>query len=250
MSGKTVIVTGASRGIGAAIAARCGARGWRVCVDYNGSPDKAGEVVAAVEAAGGEAFAFKANQGVEAELLDLYAAVDERWGAPDAVVNNAGVDREAEFAETTWDDYLEVFEINVLGLMASCREAVRRMSTKRGGRGGSIVNIGSISARTGGLPLDVIYTATKGAVDSFTLGLAREVGPQGVRVNCVRPGVIETDIFSGNEYGLERVKEMARTQAPLRRIGRPDEVAAMAVFLASDEASYCTGVCFDVSGGR
>jgi len=247
---KTVIVTGASRGIGAAIARRAGGRGWRVCVNYNGSPDKAAEVAADVEKAGGEAFTFKASQGVEAELLDLYAAVDEPWGAPDAVINNAGIDHEAEFAETSWDDYLKVFHVNILGLMASCREAVRRMSTKRGGKGGSIVNIGSISARTGGLPQDVIYTATKGAVDSFTLGLAKEVGPEGVRVTCVRPGVIETDIFSGNEFGLEYVKEMAKKNSPLQRIGQPDEVAAMAVFLASDDASFCTGMCYDVNGGR
>ena len=124
------------------------------------------------------------------------------------------------------------------------------MSKARGGRGGAIVNIGSVSARTGGLPRDVIYTASKGAVDSLTLGLAKEVGPQGVRVNCVRPGLTETDIFSGNAFGLEEVKEMARRQVPLQRMGQPEEVAAMAVFLASDDASYCTGMCYDVSGGR
>lgn len=247
---KTVIVTGASRGIGAAIARQAGARGWRVCVNYNGSPDKAAEVAKQVDKAGGEAFTFKASQGVEKELVAMYEAVDKRWGAPDAVINNAGIDHEADFAETTWENYLKVFDVNILGLMASCREAVRRMSTARGGRGGSIVNVGSISARTGGLPGDVIYTASKGAVDSFTLALAKEVGPQGIRVTCVRPGVIETDIFNGNEFGLERVKELAQTNSPLRRIGQPDEVAAMAIFLASDEASFCTGMCYDVNGGR
>ncbi|MBN35219.1 MAG: NAD(P)-dependent oxidoreductase [Rhodospirillaceae bacterium] len=247
---KTVIVTGASRGIGAAIARRAGHQGWRVCVNYNGSPDKATEVASDVEQAGGEAFTFKASQGVESDLLALYDAVDEKWGAPDAVINNAGIDHEADYADTSWDDYLKVFNVNILGLMASCREAVRRMSTTRGGRGGAIVNIGSISARTGGLPGDVIYTATKGAVDSFTLGLAKEVGPQGIRVTCVRPGVIETDIFSGNEFGLEAVKELSKNNSPLQRIGQPDEVAAMAVFLASDDASFCTGMCYDVNGGR
>jgi NAD(P)-dependent dehydrogenase (short-subunit alcohol dehydrogenase family) len=247
---KTVIVTGASRGIGAAIAKGAGARGWRVCVNYNGSPDKAGEVAKAVEAAGGEAFTFKASQGVESELVAMYEAVDKRWGALDGVCNNAGIDHEAVFAETSWDDYLKVFNVNILGLMASCREAVKRMSTERGGKGGSIVNIGSISARTGGLPGDVIYTATKGAVDSFTLGLAKEVGPEGVRVTCVRPGVIETDIFSGNEFGLEAVKELAQKNSPLQRIGQPHEVAAMALFLLSDEASFCTGMTYDVNGGR
>ena len=180
----------------------------------------------------------------------MYEAVDGKWGAPDAVINNAGIDHEAEFADTTWENFLKVFNVNTLGLMASCREAVRRMSTARGGKGGAIVNIGSISARTGGLPGDVIYTASKGAVDSFTLGLAKEVGPQGIRVTCVRPGVVETDIFSGNVFGLDKVKELARNNTPMQRIGQPDEIAAMAIFLASDEASFCTGMCYDVSGGR
>ena len=145
---------------------------------------------------------------------------------------------------------MKVFNVNILGLMVSCREAVKRMSTKRGGKGGAIVNIGSISARTGGLPGDVIYTATKGAVDSLTMGLAKEVGGEDVRVNCVRPGVIETDIFAGNEFGLEQVKEMIKKTAPMQRVGQPIEIANLAVWLISDEASYCTGMCYDVSGGR
>ena len=248
---KNVIVTGASRGIGAATAKRAGQKGWRICVNYNGSPDRAAEVVSAIEASGSEAFAFKANAGVEADVVSMYAAVDERWGPVDAVINNAGIDHEADFADTTWDNYLKVFDVNILGLMVSCREAVRRMSTARGGHGGAIVNIGSISSRTGGLPKDVIYTATKGAVDSFTLALAKEVGPQGVRVTCLRPGLIETDIFGvDNTIGLAQAKELAKTVAPLQRIGQPEEVANMAVWLASDEASYCTGMCYDVNGGR
>ena len=247
---KTIIVTGASRGIGAAIAAGAGARGWRVCVNYNSSPDKADVVAGAVESAGGEAITFKASMGVEDELVAMYRAVDDKWGTIDGVCNNAGIDHEADFADTTWENYLKVFDVNILGVMASCREAIRRMATSKGGSGGSIVNIGSISARTGGLPGDVIYTATKGAVDSFTLGLAKEVGPDGIRVTCVRPGVIRTDIFSGNAYGLEKVEELARKNAPLQRIGEPHEVAAMALFLLSDEASYCTGMTYDVNGGR
>jgi len=247
---KTVIITGASRGIGAATAKLAGARGFKVCVNYNSSPDKAEEVVNTIKAAGGEAFSCQGNAGVESDIIALYKAVDERWGSVDAVINNAGIDHEAEFAHTTWDDYLKVFNVNILGLMISCREAVQRMSTKRGGKGGAIVNIGSISARTGGLPGDVIYTATKGAVDSFTLGLAKEVGPEDVRVNCVRPGVIETDIFSGNEFGLGQVKELIKKLAPLQRVGQRIEVANLAVWLISNEASYCTGMCYDVSGGR
>ncbi|MGY8995362.1 MAG: SDR family oxidoreductase [Alphaproteobacteria bacterium] len=247
---KTIIVTGASRGIGAATAVRAGQNGWRVCVNYNSSPDKAEEVAAAVQVAGGEAFTFKASQGVESELVAMFEEVDKRWGPIDALCNNAGIDHEVEIADSTWDDYMKVFNVNILGLMASCREGVRRMSTKRGGKGGAIVNIGSISARTGGLPKDVIYTATKGAVDSFTLGLAKEVGGEGVRVNCVRPGVIETDIFAGNEFGLAEVKELVKKIAPMGRIGQPEEIANMAVWLMSDEASYCTGMCYDVSGGR
>ena len=247
---KTVIITGASRGIGAATAKLAGERGWRVCVNYNRSPEKADEVVNAINSSGGEAFAVQGNAGLESDILALYKAVDDRWGAVDAVINNAGVDHEATFADTTWENYLKVFNVNILGLMVSCREAVKRMSSAHGGKGGSIVNIGSISARTGGLPGDVIYTATKGAVDSLTMGLAKEVGPEGVRVNCVRPGVIETDIFAGNEFGVEQVEEMIKKLAPLQRVGQPIEVAGMAVWLISDEASYCTGMCYDVSGGR
>jgi len=247
---KSLIITGASRGIGAATAVLAGERGWKVCVNYNSSPAKAEAVVETIKASGGEAFAIQGNAGVESDVVDMFEAVDERWGAVDAVINNAGIDHEAEFADTTWDDYLKVFNLNILGLMVSCREAVKRMSTKRGGNGGAIVNIGSISASTGGLPGDVIYTATKGAVDSFTLGLAKEVGPEHIRVNCVRPGVIETDIFAGNEFGLEQVKKLIKKNAPMQRIGQAIEIANMAMWLVSDEASYCTGMCYDVSGGR
>ena len=247
---KTIIVTGAGRGIGAAIAELAGARGWRVCVNYNSSAEKAAKVVENIRSAGGEAFSFKANMGVEADILSLYRAVEEKWGTLDAIVNNVGIDHEDFIIDADWDDYLKVFNVNVFGLMLSCREGIRRMSTNNGGRGGSIVNIGSLSSRTGGLPKDVIYAASKAAVDSFTHGIAKEVGKLGVRVNCVRPSVIETDIFASNEFGLDAAKTLAREQAPLQRIGQPMEVAYMAMFLASDEASYCTGMCYDVSGGR
>jgi len=249
MSGN-LIVTGASRGIGAAIARMAGHGGWQVCVNYRGSPGKAAEVVADIEAAGGKAFAYRADAGCEDEIVAMYAAMDERFGRVDAVINNAGIDHETTIAESSWADYIKVFNVNVFGLMVSCREAVRRMSIANGGKGGAVVNIGSISSRTGGLPKDVIYTASKGAVDAFTHGLAKEAGPQGVRVTCVRPGVIETDIFEGNEYGLAQVKEMVKTAAPLGRIGQAEEVAHLALWLASEEASYCTATCYDVSGGR
>lgn len=247
---KTIIVTGAGRGIGASIAELAGARGWRVCVNYNSSARRAEEVADRIRRSGGEAFCVKADMGVEADILALYAAVDEKWGQLDAVANNVGIDHEDLIVDAEWASYLKVFNVNVFGLMLSCREAIRRMATDRGGRGGSIVNVGSLSSRTGGLPKDVIYAASKGAVDSFTHGVAREVGKLGVRVNCVRPSVIETDIFAGNEFGLENAKALARDQSPLLRIGQPEEVAAMVMFLASDEASYCTGMCYDVSGGR
>lgn len=247
---KTIIVTGAARGIGASIAELAGARGWRVCVNYNSSAQKAAAVADRIARAGGEAICVKANMGVEADIMSLYAAVDAKWGPPDAVVNNAGIDHEDLIADADWDDYLKVFNVNVFGLMFSCREAIRRMSADKGGKGGAIVNVGSLSSRTGGLPKDVIYAASKGAVDSFTHGVAKEIGKHGVRINCVRPSVIETDIFAGNEFGLENAKALAKSQSPLQRIGQPSEVAAMVMFLASDEASYCTGMCYDVSGGR
>jgi NAD(P)-dependent dehydrogenase (short-subunit alcohol dehydrogenase family) len=249
-SDRILLVTGASRGIGAATAKLAGARGWRVCVNYNRSPVRAEEVVKRIEESGGEAFACQGNAGNEGDIVRVYEAIDKRFGPVTAVVNNAAIDHEANFADTRWEHYVKVFDVNILGLMASAREAVRRMSTASGGKGGAILNIGSISARTGGLPGDVIYTATKGAVDAFTLGLAKEVGPQGIRVNCLRPGVIETDIFAGNAYGLEQVKEMVKKTAPLQRIGQPEEIAALAVWLISEEASYCAGMCYDVSGGR
>jgi NAD(P)-dependent dehydrogenase (short-subunit alcohol dehydrogenase family) len=166
-----------------------------------------------------------------------------------ALVNNAATDYTVRVADLEVPRFDRVFDVNVRGPFLCAREAVRRMSTERGGHGGTIVNIGSISARYGGLPEDVVYTATKGALDAFTMGLAREVAREGIRVCCVRPGLTQTEIFDTN-LGLEQVRELARKSVPLGRIGQPEEVANLVLWLCSDEASYVTSSIYDVCGGR
>ena len=244
-----MIVTGAGRGIGAAIARRAGEAGWSVAVNYSRAKEKAEAVADAIRAKGGKAIAVKADVGVESDIVAMFKRVDDELGPATALVNNAGIDYECLIGDIEVAGINRVFGVNVIGLMICAREAVRRMSTARGGKGGVIVNIGSISARTGGLPKDGVYTASKGAVDSFTQALSTEVAREGVRVCCIRPGLIHTEIFDTN-LGLEQVKEMAKRTVPMGRIGRPEEIANMAVWLCSAEASYVTGYAIDVSGGR
>ena len=244
-----MIVTGAGRGIGAAIARMAGAKGWDVAVNYGRAKDKAEAVAAAVRSAGRTAIAVKADVANEADIVAMFERVDKELGPVDALVNNAGIDYECLVADIERPGIERVLGVNVIGLMLCSREAVRRMSTARGGRGGAIVHIGSVSARTGGLPKDCVYTASKGAVDAFTHALSNEVASEGVRVACVRPGLIQTEIFDTN-LGLEQVKELARRDVPLGRIGQPEEIAAMACWLCSPEASYVSGFVYDVSGGR
>ena len=246
---KVMIVTGASRGIGAAIARRAGSRGYDVAVNYSRSRDKAEQVVRDIEKAGQRAIAVQANVGVESELVAMFDAVDKALGPVTALVNNAGVDYETSIRDFELPRLRRVYEVNVFGPFIAAREAVKRMSTKEGGAGGTIVNVGSISARYGGLPGDVPYASSKGAVDTFTMGLARELGPHGIRVACVRPGLIRTEIFDSN-IGLDRAIEIAKASTMVGRIGEPEEVANMVLWLCSDEATYVTGTIHDVSGGR
>jgi NAD(P)-dependent dehydrogenase (short-subunit alcohol dehydrogenase family) len=246
---KVMIVTGASRGIGAAIARLAGARGYDVAVNYSRSKDKADQVVRDIEKAGQRAVAVQANVGVESELVAMFDIVDKALGRVTALVNNAGVDYETAIRDFELRKLKRVYEVNVFAPFIAAREAVRRMSTKEGGAGGTIVNIGSISARYGGLPGDLPYASSKGAVDAFTMGLAREFGPKGIRVACVRPGLIRTEIFDSN-IGLDRAIEIAKASTMVGRIGEPEEVANMVLWLCSDEASYVTGTIHDVSGGR
>jgi NAD(P)-dependent dehydrogenase (short-subunit alcohol dehydrogenase family) len=186
---------------------------------------------------------------VALEARDRIGGRDRDLGPIDALVNNAGIDYERLVTDVERAGVERVFGVNVIGLILCCREAVRRMSRDHGGRGGTIVNVSSVAARTGGLPKDAVYTASKGAVDTFTRALSIEVAGQGVRVCAVRPGLTLTEIFEST-LGQEGASELARRAVPMGRIGQPEEVAAMVLWLYSPEASYVTGFTYDVSGGR
>ena len=187
--------------------------------------------------------------GKEDDILRMLETVDSELGPVSAVVNNAAIDYETLIPDMTTEGLRELFDVNVIGLFIMAREVVTRMSTKQGGKGGSIVNVGSISARYGGLPSDVPYAASKGAVDSFTKGLAHEYAEHGIRVNCVRPGLVLTDMWE-HSIGVEAAIALGKTGSMLKRIGQPEEIAAMVLWLCSDEASYVTAAIYDVDGGR
>jgi NAD(P)-dependent dehydrogenase (short-subunit alcohol dehydrogenase family) len=245
---EVVLVTGGGRGIGRAVSLAVAETGRAVVVDYAGDATAAEAVVATIRAGGGEAIAVRADVGDEAQILALFEAVD-RFGRLVGVVNNAGVVDVAARVEAMSAARIErMFRINVFGTMLVAREAVRRMSTRHGGTGGAIVNLSSAATRLGSPGQYVDYAAAKGAVDVFTLGLAREVADEGVRVNAVRPGVVETEIHaSGGEPDRAR---LVSSQIPMKRAGRAEEIAAAVVWFLSDAASYTTGAVLDVSGGR
>ena len=244
-----MIVTGASRGIGAAIARLAGNRGYDVAVNYTRAKEQADRVVQDIQKSGQRAISVQGDVGVEADLIRLFDTVDKALGPLSVLVNNAGVDYETPIEDFKLSGLERVYAVNIFAPFVAARESIKRMSTKKGGKGGTIVNIGSISARYGGLPGDIVYASSKGAVDSFTMGLARELGPQGIRVACVRPGLIRTEIFDSN-IGLDRAIEIAKASTMVGRIGEPEEIANMVLWLCSDEASYVTGTIYDVSGGR
>ena len=245
-----LIVTGGSRGIGAATARLGGARGFKVCVNYNSAADRAEEVVAAIRADGGEAIAVKADVSKDSDVVAMFDAVDRTFGPLTALVNNAGVGCVREYVEKyRLEDLETLFATNVFSQFLCAREAIRRMSTANGGQGGVIVNIGSRASQHGKLVRKVPYAATKGAVDSFTIGLAHEVADVGIRVVGIRPGITQTEIFD-DQGGPEAVKEWAKASVPMGRPGEPEEVASAAIWLCTDEVSYITGTIIDVSGGR
>jgi NAD(P)-dependent dehydrogenase (short-subunit alcohol dehydrogenase family) len=244
-----MIVTGGGRGIGAAIATLAGERGYKVAVNYRANRARAEEVVGAIRKKGGTAIPIEADVAKEPELLAMFERVDREFGPVTALVNNAGLDIERFLAELRLADVETIFRTNVFGLMVASREAIARMSTKQGGKGGVIVNIGSVAGRTGGMPRDGVYAASKGAVDTFTRALAIEVAQQGIRAVCVRPGLTDTEIFGGPE-DRKMAAEIAKTGVPMGRIGEVEEVARFVLWLCSDEASYVTGFSYDVSGGR
>jgi len=244
-----MIVTGASRGIGAATARLAASRGYAVCVNYRNNAEAAEAVVAEIAGSGSRAIAVQGDVAVESDVLRLFETVDDALGPLTALVNNAGIlEHHMRLVDMTVDRFQRVFETNITGSFLCAREAVRRMSTRNGGRGGAIVNVSSMAARLGAPDEYVDYAASKGAIDTMTVGLAKEVAAEGIRVNAVRPGVIYTDIHAsgGEPDRVERVKDMV----PMKRGGQPEEVAAAILWLISEEASYSTGTFIDVSGGR
>ncbi len=246
---QVLLITGGSRGIGAATALLAARRGYAVAVNYASQPLAADEVVRAIRAEGGTAITVQADVGDEAQVVAMFAKVDAELGRLTALVNNAGVvDVQARVDQMSVARLERMLRINVIGSFVCAREAVRRMSTRHGGAGGVIVNLSSAAARLGGPGQYVDYAASKGAIDTFTLGLAKEVADEGIRVNAVRPGLIDTDIHaSGGQPG--RAAELA-PGVPMKRVGSAQEVAEAIVWLLSPESSYTTASILDVAGGR
>jgi NAD(P)-dependent dehydrogenase (short-subunit alcohol dehydrogenase family) len=246
---KTVLVTGGSRGIGRATALLAAERGWDVAVNYTRDADAAQEVVVAVQTHGRRAIAVQADVADEAQVLAMFERVDRELPPLAGLVNNAGVvDAACRVEDMTVARLNRMFAIHVTGSFVCAREAVRRMSWRRGGTGGAIVNLSSVAARLGGAGQYVDYAAAKAAIDTFTLGLAVEMATDGVRVNAVRPGVIETDIHASGGQP-DRAARLA-PMIPMQRPGRAEEIATAIVWLLSDEASYTTGAILEVTGGR
>lgn len=243
----TVLVTGSSRGIGAATALRCAREGWDVAVHYAHDAEAAGRVADAVRALGRRALLVQADVGDEAQVARLFAQVDEGLGPLVGLVNNAGIVAPAARLDAMAPErWRRLFEVNVIGTLLCCQQAARRMSTARGGAGGAIVNLSSRAAEFGAAGVYVDYAATKGAIDTLTRGLARELIAEGIRVNGVRPGIIDTEIHATSGMDVDG----AAAGIPIQRLGRAEEVAEAVAWLLSDAASYTVGALLDVAGGR
>jgi NAD(P)-dependent dehydrogenase (short-subunit alcohol dehydrogenase family) len=249
MANKVVLITGGSRGIGAATARLAAARGYDVCVNFRRNKEAAGAVVKEIEAGGAQAVAVAADVSVEADVIRLFEVCDAAFGRLDALVNNAGIlEMQMRLDEMDSARISRVLATNVIGPFICAREAVKRMSTRYGGRGGAIVNVSSGASRMGSPNEYVDYAASKGALDTMTIGLSREVAEEGIRVNAVRAGHIDTELHAsgGEPNRIERVKD----QVPMKRGGTAHEIAAAILWLLSDEASYTTGAFIDVAGGK
>jgi len=246
---KVLLITGASRGIGAETARLAAERGYALCLNYLNSHDAVAKLAASLVGDGHHVLTCQANVGVESEVMAMYQAIDREFGRLDALVNNAGVlEQQSDLVDMSRERWQRILDVNVIGSFLCAREAVRRMSTLHGGRGGAIVNLSSRAADLGAAHEYIDYAASKGAIDAMTIGLAREVGDQGIRVNAVKPGLIYTDIHadSGEAGRVDRLK----TGVPMQRGGLPIEVAESILWLLSDASSYTSGSFIDVSGGR
>lgn len=246
---KTIIITGASRGIGAATALLAARLGYAVALNYHSSKSDAEQVLSSIKKEGGKAVAIRADASKEDEIIRLFDEAENALGPLTALVNNAGIlDRQMRLEDMSAERLQRIFSVNLTGPMLCAREAVRRMSFKHGGQGGAIVNVSSIAAKTGS-PFEYIdYAASKGAIDTFTIGLAKEVADEGIRVNGVRPAFIHTDIHAsgGEPDRIERIQN----SIPMKRGGQPGEVAEAIMWLVSGKASYSTGTFIDVAGGK
>ena len=248
MPKKIMLVTGASRGIGAQIAIAAGKEGYTVGVNYASNKSEADKVVSQIKSAGGDAFTIHADCGKEEDILRMFKEVDQ-YGPIDVLVANAGIiGGQTPIENIQVKELRQLMDVNVIGLILCTREAVKRMSTTHGGKGGTIIMMSSAAARTGGIAQETHYAASKGAVDSFNLGMAKEVGKQGIRVVSVRPGLIRTDIH--NAHGRVEAIEQWSNTVPMGRSGDPSEIANAVMWLASPQASYVHGAIIDVTGGR
>ncbi|GCA55933.1 glucose 1-dehydrogenase [Pseudomonas sp. SCT] len=246
---RVMLITGASRGIGAATARLAARQGYALCLNFHQREDAANQVLEQVRAAGVSAITVKADVADESQVLQMFEVIDREFGRLDVLVNNAGMlEQQMRLEQMDAARWMRVLGANVIGSFLCAREAIKRMSTKHGGQGGSIVNLSSIAARLGAPGEYIDYAAAKGAIDSMTVGLAREVADEGIRVNAVRPGVIHTEIHAsgGEPDRIERVK----ASVPMGRGGQAEEIAEAILWLASEQASYTTGALLDVSGGR
>lgn len=244
-----IIVTGGSRGIGAAICRRLAADGYAVAVNYSANVDAAQDTVAAIQRSGGKAKAFQADVADASAITEMFEEATAALGPLAGLVNNAGIVGPAvRVDEIEQADLAQLYAVNTIGPILACKEAALRLSTKHGGQGGSIVNLSSVGARLGGLPGLVVYATSKAAIENFTVGFAKEVGPEGIRVNAIAPGMIETDMTSGplaDPHFREHIQEMT----PIRRVGTPDEVAEAVAWLMSPAARFVSGSTVTVSGG-